>query len=321
MLSTDLLIYEKMFLDGHYDESKEYYFAQRIDTLVYDEMFFGSIKIDLLVRILSKVTSLKFHVAKSILTAVSKYQGIHALSLLTAIKLDDLTLSEAEELLACLPSVQIFSSIFEKIRSMNINMSESLNMSETPIVDSKSSSDSLESNEYDWKSKHTSYANSLRLNRSRKCYDSFEGTVFDAALTGNFDVLSSMLLDIPHLAGLESNYSFHRTPLHMAVESGSYKCTALLLSYNVNPNCKDDYGNTPIHFITKNYDKNILECLLSFGCNVNEENINGETALVNSVVSKNLEAISDLLKYGAKPNRRLLNLTMSKRIRRMLFPG
>ena len=104
--------------------------------------------------------------------------------------------------------------------------------------------------------------------------------------SSGYVVLSSLLAD---------RDDHNQTALHLAVMSGNYETTKLLLEYKSEVNAKRYGMTTPLHLAAANGNKDIVRLLLSYLANIEERNAQGETALHAAAVMNRESVVSFLL--------------------------
>ncbi len=115
--------------------------------------------------------------------------------------------------------------------------------------------------------------------------------LFNAARTGNIEVLSLFASDAPELLGAKDERGF--TPLIMAAYYDQLEAVKFLIKAGVNVNAQDDAGNTALMGVAfKNYEA-IAKCLVEAGCDARIANYGGKTALdfANMFGNSNLAAL------------------------------
>jgi ankyrin repeat protein len=92
-----------------------------------------------------------------------------------------------------------------------------------------------------------------------------------------------------------------RTPLHRAVQMGSYELCLLLISTGSDVKAKDMSGNTPLHIASELWDESpvLMHLLLSHGADLNKRNNHFMSPIMTAVWASNLAGFSYLLGAGA----------------------
>ncbi|KAL7060302.1 hypothetical protein AAHC03_09376 [Spirometra sp. Aus1] len=95
------------------------------------------------------------------------------------------------------------------------------------------------------------------------------------------------------------------TLLHLACDSTNLAMVELLLSYDADPNLKEEtLEDTPLHIAARKRDLKILQALIRHNADVNARNFNGETALHCAVRKDGEAAMRLLLDAGVDVNAR-----------------
>ncbi len=107
---------------------------------------------------------------------------------------------------------------------------------------------------------------------------------------------------IRHGANPNNSNNHLWTPLHEAINQGSYKTVEFLLQHGANPNVKNNPGWTPLMHAARKGNLRIMKLLFRSGARVNDTNIDGDSALSIAVMYGQAYAIEPLLARGADPN-------------------
>lgn len=102
-------------------------------------------------------------------------------------------------------------------------------------------------------------------------------SIHDAAAMADVRTVAAMLDRDPSL--LEARNALGKTPLHMAVTSGSTEMVQLLLDRGANVNAKDNTGLTPLHIAAWWTATNRAQQLLDAGADPNSRDRFGDTPL------------------------------------------
>lgn len=129
--------------------------------------------------------------------------------------------------------------------------------------------------------------------------------IYIATLNGCKDILK-LLLDFggdPNILCRErARYREIHSPLHISTHYGFYNrndIDDLLLSYDANPNSKNNYGDTPLHISScVGYDP-LIRLLLKYSANINIKNKYGRTPLHNACMQNKISSVRLLLDAGA----------------------
>jgi hypothetical protein len=96
-----------------------------------------------------------------------------------------------------------------------------------------------------------------------------------------------------------------RSPLHLAVRAGSLPLVQLLLEWGAPPNARDGARRTPLCAAARARDGSnaavLVGALLSGGASATRSDVRGRTALHHAALACNLDAVAQLLEWGAAP--------------------
>ena len=96
-----------------------------------------------------------------------------------------------------------------------------------------------------------------------------------------------------------------RSPLHLAVRAGSLPLVQLLLEWGAPPNARDGARRTPLCAAARARDSGsaavLVGALLSGGASAARSDARGRTALHHAALACNLDAVAQLLAWGAAP--------------------
>jgi len=97
----------------------------------------------------------------------------------------------------------------------------------------------------------------------------------------DLDIINLLLdnLSILNIDLNNRNYDTGLTILHQTILNNNYELFIKLLTYDIDINLSDFYGNTPLHHILMEYKINYIHHILKFNINFNTSNINGELPL------------------------------------------
>ena len=115
--------------------------------------------------------------------------------------------------------------------------------------------------------------------------------------TGMLQYLYDMKCDV-HL----TTATLRRTAFHFAVLRHKMACFHKLLSFGVNPDPRDTFGNSPCHYAAEDGACDILDVLLRQKIDVNAQDITLKTPLMKATRNGKLEAVKRLIRSGCSLN-------------------
>jgi len=92
---------------------------------------------------------------------------------------------------------------------------------------------------------------------------------------------------------------FRRSPMHLAVESGSWKTVNALIKQKCDINKQDIDSYTPLHRAVREHDLGIVWCLINASADLSLKNGESRTPLHTAVINSNFEAARMLLQNAA----------------------
>ncbi|ETS73386.1 hypothetical protein PFICI_14991 [Pestalotiopsis fici W106-1] len=123
-----------------------------------------------------------------------------------------------------------------------------------------------------------------------------------AVNSGSFR-LNQLLLNNGASIGARDDHGI--APIHFAAASShpdSRKTVEKLLSMGANIDCADDSGWTPLSYCAQAVNEDIAQSLLQRGCNINATTLASRTPLYIAASHGSSKIVSELLKKGADPN-------------------
>ncbi|KAI0198265.1 hypothetical protein F4808DRAFT_472890 [Astrocystis sublimbata] len=126
--------------------------------------------------------------------------------------------------------------------------------------------------------------------------------VIDAILRAGEDLEATDTV-CPQLLFEHANFQVRdTTPLCLAVGSGHWGATRLLLDLGANVDGKSSLGFTPLSHAVMNQSLELVELLLDKGADINAKNNDGGTALILATLLRQLDHAILLLNHGADAN-------------------
>ena len=107
-----------------------------------------------------------------------------------------------------------------------------------------------------------------------------------------------MLLE--HGADANNKSGFGRTPIHIAVKTGSLEIVKLLVKHGAVVNFKGHWKSTPLHTVVETRSLEIAKYLVKHGADVNCANIKVETPLGLAAKMRSLEMVEYLFENNGK---------------------